>query len=564
MLVKRNCLVCLILALSSSISTYSQIVQIKGTVLDKTTQKALQGVSIQVSKYKGSVTNSKGFFSISVDTSINTYQLKFSFIGYKKVTINCLPNVSNIVELIPASSNLKEVIVSTRAKTLIERAIDKIPVNYPSKPFMINGIYRVYNIVNDSDYYYKADGVIKVFSRAYTEDNGKQQVKLIQNKFVLRENKLSKYYNTPTEKYRWVGQFYGIGDYVFNRPDYINKKYLKNYVYTEREKIVFEGRKVYVVDFESKTKKQVEGTVYLDTATLAFLKFDITRYNVNEIFFVPISIATHSTTYQLINGKWYVKESQGESEFVTNNDAHYFSNFVTTSVDTNNVKSFDYQDVLQRRDENIKTLKEGNKDDWATYDSLFKKEEVAGKIPLMKVPNIGTTKTIRKTNFIDAAYKYLRSENIYLMLSLAKQPIDTKNSNYNSLAEYGLGLSNSFRLHRGLFFEFGTKTFYGLGGIFTVTSHYQLDYHFKLNKSHRPFFIMPYAGYSRTSIIKQKENIEQSFKSWVFGVNLSIEMTRKRCFYIAPAYHYNYYQGGTYTGIKPTNFSFSIGYLFKR
>jgi hypothetical protein len=564
MLVKSNHLVYLLLTLLSSISAYSQIVQIKGAVVDKTTQKPLQGVSIQASKYKGSVTNNKGFFSINIDTSINTSQLSFSFIGYKKVTINCLLNVSNLIELLPASSNLKEVIVSTRAKTLIERAIDKIPDNYPNKPFVVNGIYRVYNIVNDSDYYYKADGVVKAYSPAYTENNGKQQVKLIQNKFVLRENKLSKYYNTPTDKHTWVGQFYGIGDYVLNRPDYINKKYLKNYVYSEREKIVFEGRKVYVVDFESKTKKQIEGTIYLDTATLAFVKFDITRYNVKEIFFVPISIATNSTTYQLINGKWYVKESQGENKYATNHDEHYIRNFATTSVDTNEVKSFDYQEVLQRRDENIKTLKEGNKDDWATYDSLFKKEEVAGNIPVMKVPDVDTTKTIKNTNVISALFKYLRSENTYLMLSLAKQPIDAVNSNYGFIAEYGLGLSNGFRLYRGLFFEFGTKTFYGLGGIFTVTSHYQLDYQFKLNKSHRPFFVMPYAGYSRTSIINQKENIKQSFKSWVFGVNLSIEMNSKRSFFIAPAYHYNYYQGGTYTGIEPTNFSFSIGYIFKR
>ncbi|MDI9364217.1 MAG: carboxypeptidase-like regulatory domain-containing protein [Flavobacterium sp.] len=564
MLIKSNRLICLLLTFLPSIFSYSQIVQIKGTVVDKNTQKPLQGVSIHVSKYKGSVTNNKGFFSIGVDTTTNTYQLSFSFIGYKKATISCLPNISNMIELVPTSSNLKEVIVSTRAKTLIERAIDKIPDNYPSKPFIINGIFRVYNIVNDSDYYYKADGVVKAFSPAYNEDNGKQQVKLIQNKFVLRENKLSKFYNTPTEKHTWVGQFYNIDDYVFNRPNYINKKHLKNYIYTEREKIIFEGRKVYVVDFESKTKKQVEGTIYLDTATLAFVKFDVTRYNVNGIFFVPIAIGTYSTTYQLISGKWYVKESQGESKYNTKHDAHYFRNFVTTSVDTNDVKSFDYQDVLQLGDENIKTLKEGNKDDWATYDSLFKKEEVAGNIPLMKVPNIDTTKTLKNKNVISALYKYLRSNNLRILYSLGKQPIDTKNSNYGSLAEYGLGLSIGFRLYRGLFFERGSKTFYGLGGISAFTNHYQLDYEFKVNKLHRPMYIMPYAGYAYTQIAKNKQNIDQSFKSWVFGVNLSIEMTRRRSFFIAPTYHYNYYQGGTYTGIEPTNFAFSIGYIFKR
>ncbi len=115
-----------------------------------------------------------------------------------------------------------------------------------------------------------------------------------------------------------------------------------------------------------------------------------------------------------------------------------------------------------------------------------------------------------------------------------------------------------------MFFQTGNSTFYGLGGILTLTNNYHLAYELKVNKTHRQIAIMPYAGYEYTNIKKDQLNLDQTFKNLVIGVNASIEITHKKSFFIAQAYNHNYYQGGTSTGIQPTNYSISIGLIFKR
>lgn len=543
---------------------HSQIIEIKGRVIDKTTQKPLQGVSIQASQYKGTISNSKGNFRLNLSETNNQIFLTFSYVGYKKMTIACKPNFDNVIELVPSSKDLSEVIISSKAKSLVQRAIEKIPVNYPEKPTIITGISRVYNIVNDSDYYYRSDGVLQVYSPSYSAVDSKQAVKLVQNKFVLRENKKSKYYNDPT-KPRWVGEYSSVADFVLSQSAFINLDYLKDYSYFEKEKTVYEGRKVYVIDFESKNKKNIEGTMYIDTATLGFVGFNLTRYNVREIFFVPISLSKISITYQMIDNKWYLKNTHSESKHVINGNSQYTRDFVFTSLDTINIKPFNYSETLQRRNENIKTYKEGGTSDWIVYDSVFKIQELANIIPQIEVPNIDTSAPKKKTNIFLSALGYIRkNENLRLSIGLGKQAIDSKNSNYGSLVDYGLSFGITLRVYKNLFFQQGTTTAYGLGGVITFTNNYLLDYEFKVNKNHRLIAIKPFAGYAYTNIKKDQLNLDQSFKSWVVGVNTSIELTHKKSFFIAPAYHYNYYQGGTYTGIQPTNFSINIGLIFKR
>jgi hypothetical protein len=450
-------------------------ITISGKIIDKTTQKPLQGVSIQASQHKGTISNNKGNFGLNLSETNNQIFLTFTYVGYKKMTVACKPNFDNIIELVPSTKDLSEVIISSKAKSLVQRAIEKIPINYPEKPTIITGISRVHNIVNDSDYYYKSDGVLKVYSSSYSSDEGKQAVKLIQKKFLLRENKKSKHYNDPS-KPTWVGEYSSVPDFVLSHSAFINLNYLKDYSYFEKEKTIYEGRRVYVVDFESKTKKNIEGAMYIDTATLAFVGFALTRYNVREIFFVPISLSKISITYQMIDNKWYIKNTHSESKYVINGNSQYTRDFVFTSLDTINIKPFNYSETLQIRDENIKKYKDGTESDWVVYDSVFKIEELANNIPQIEVPNIDTTAPKKKTNIFLSALSYIRkNDNFRFSIALGKQAIDSKNSKYGSLVDYGLSFGIAIRVYKNLFLQRLTTTAYGLGGIPALTNNYLLD-----------------------------------------------------------------------------------------
>jgi len=547
--------------------TNAQIVEIKGRVIDKLSKKPLHGVSVQVTKYKGTISNNKGEFSLKItDVSTKNLILTFSYVGYKRLEMACKPNIVNTFALELSGSSLKEVVVSTRAKSLVKRAIEKIPINYPTIPTIINGIKRVYNIVNDSDYYYKSDAILQVYSPTYMGTGEEQKVKLVQNKFVLLENKKSKFYN-DISKPIWVGQYYAIPDPVFDHSPFINLDYLKNYTYTEREKEMYEGRKVYVIDFVSTTKKNTDGTIYIDTATLAFVGFDITAYNIKNIFFTPISLKKIQVSYQLINGKWYIKNTHSDTKHAVEYDSQYSTDFVFTSLDTIDVKPFTYSEVLQKRDENIKTIKPGDTSNWQQYDTIFKSQVLANTIQDIDQPNIDTTidATAKKpkNNLLISIFKYLRNDNLRGSYAISKTAINTNATKFGSGAEYGLAANIYFRLYRGLFFQRSSFTNFGMGGVSVNTNGYSISYELIANKTHRPITIMPFAGYESMVIEDKSVDQKQRFKNWVGGINTTFEIKRRKSFFISQFYNHNFTQTSANIGIQPTNYAISIGLLFK-
>ncbi len=89
----------------------SQIVQITGNVIDDNTGKSLAFVNISFNDSgKGTTSNIDGSFQIS--SSFQIYRLLFSYVGYKPVTLDILPNGKRtrlLIRLIPRSYSIREV-----------------------------------------------------------------------------------------------------------------------------------------------------------------------------------------------------------------------------------------------------------------------------------------------------------------------------------------------------------------------------------------------------------------------------------------------------------------------
>jgi CarboxypepD_reg-like domain/TonB-dependent Receptor Plug Domain len=96
--------------------------RISGTIVDKTTQKSLANVSVQLSNSsKGAVSDSGGVFRIT-GIELKSYNLALSAIGYNPQTIfNIVVSAGNennyLIELEPLAGALTEVIVKANKKT---------------------------------------------------------------------------------------------------------------------------------------------------------------------------------------------------------------------------------------------------------------------------------------------------------------------------------------------------------------------------------------------------------------------------------------------------------------
>ena len=109
----------------SLISFGLQAATIKGSVTDKETGEPLIGATVQISgTTTGAITDMDGAFEL-VGVRNGTYELIFSYISYKTLTVNVtVSGVAEIkVEMIPDTQQLEGVTVTAEAKRNTERAM---------------------------------------------------------------------------------------------------------------------------------------------------------------------------------------------------------------------------------------------------------------------------------------------------------------------------------------------------------------------------------------------------------------------------------------------------------
>lgn len=108
----------------------AQSIIIKGKVTDSKSRDPLAGVSIQISKQKGTTTNEKGEFT--VETQGKLVSLKISYVGYQNKEINLREIDSNkplFIELAENRNDLDEVIVRGITQEQAEAKEIKLNIN---------------------------------------------------------------------------------------------------------------------------------------------------------------------------------------------------------------------------------------------------------------------------------------------------------------------------------------------------------------------------------------------------------------------------------------------------
>ncbi len=548
-----------------SLQSLAQMITIKGTVTDQQTKQIMQGVSVRVGAY-GTSTDSEGSYVLFLQKNIaEQHGITFSSIGYEKAKLAFAEKVLNIA-LKPLSFGLKEVVISASSETIIQRAIRKIPENYPLQDFVMNGALRIVNFarVDSSDvYFYLSDAILKLYYPGYQKKKS-PDVMLIRKQDTLIVD--------PDNKpgVRWIGGYTGIAskDYVHQRPEFLQPN-TKKYKFVVNGKDWINDTRVHVVNFFSAEKPQDAGIIYIDTASYAFVRIIVTNYNVQSSISIDIDKRTNTIDYQKHSDKWYLEAA--ETNIFTHHgklDLFRMINFRSSSLDTSVVQSFPYLQILPHHMEDVNISN-------PPLLPISARAVIERPFAAIAVPKIDTT--VRGRGMVkigrvllDKFRSYVLGDNIHAWYGLANFPLHF--SGYQpalgkairSIGNYATNTHTQFRLikNRNLFAQGGRMSNVGIGGLRGLETTYGLAYALKLNRNGHPITLWPSFAFSTFELSKGKKAWYQH-QSLVYGLGLSYEISPRIGLYVLGKYHDLYRTTNSGLVVEAQSITVSTGLVFK-
>lgn len=165
------------------LTSSAQNITISGKVTDRSTGEPLPFASVGIKgKLISSITNLEGEFDFHLPAEYRNEILVISMLGYPNFEAPVWSLISGDVQLIQmekVSTVLDEVVVadSLSGQDVFRIALSRIEINYPMKPFMLDGFYRDVKKVGGT-YISLLEAAVKIFDEDYKEPR---------NKFKLRE-----------------------------------------------------------------------------------------------------------------------------------------------------------------------------------------------------------------------------------------------------------------------------------------------------------------------------------------------------------------------------------------
>ena len=304
---------------------------IVGMVKDKQNKKALENVNVSVHGSNiGTVTNAEGEFALKIKKTETPRELDISHIGYVNTHISLEKETAAklTVWLTPHSNLLNEVVVfAENPRMIVEKAINKIPLNYSDKRDMLTGFYRE-TVQKGRRYIGISEAVLDVSKTAYTNRNINYDKVRVEKGRRLLSQKAS-----DTLAVKVVGgPNLGVTlDVVKNKGALLDFEELNNYEFWMAESMLIDNRMQYVINFRPKVILMyalLYGKLYIDRERLSFTRIEMSLDMQNKskaiaailhqkpfgLRFKPQELS-FLITYKTIDGRTYLNYIRNDIRF---------------------------------------------------------------------------------------------------------------------------------------------------------------------------------------------------------------------------------------------------------
>ena len=236
-----------------------------GILLDASNKQPIPFAHFNFKNYHGFISNEKGEFQFTY--TAESVKTKISAIGYQNSHETLLPQQKNIIYLHKKTEHLEEVVVDYEdpAKTLIRKAVERIPKNYPIQHEQIHGSITE-NLSYDSIGklpIYKINAIIKADKFSYAKKSKTGNVQVL--------NTAIETFDLDTLAVRFYGGAHSVhyDDYVLARKGPLTLRRLDDYKLSIKDTLHYDNQSVIQLDYR---RKKSYGSFFIDTDSYAILR----------------------------------------------------------------------------------------------------------------------------------------------------------------------------------------------------------------------------------------------------------------------------------------------------
>ena len=452
----------------------------------------------------GTISNLKGFFLLHIKTEDVTSQVTISSIGYQVQHLSVGELLGkNQITLIESVGELAAVTITPKnyALELLEKAIDRIPENYPAQREMNTGFTRelIYWEGTEDRPIYIAEAALESIKEDYSTAKSKRGDVRV---------KQGRKYESPqldTLGIRFYGGLFDpfTMDDVYARSHALNQKNLKKYDLSISDTLRFQGKSLFIVDFKPKKETLPSGTLHIMDSSWAIVNshFYYGRAAAKDLLDglggYQRQFQERRTEYYLSGDKkWRIKWAEYKTSFKKRDKLlNVISNYATTGI-AYKFEEIPYQERSQYRDVFLDHTGEYDPDFWKNYnvivpdpltEELFRKQEDS---------QVGQSVKKQKVRFIDIARR------INTAFGLSVNPVEA-NSHTTSFSNSEIvlndsetgGTSSGIGMFSSIEYAFNPGFYIGYE---TTNSFKKKEYNsifitlrkeFNLSRQRRPFFL---------------------------------------------------------------------------
>ena len=539
-----------------------------GKVIDAKTEEPIQGATLKL-KSNFCISNEKGEFSIEFYPIAKT-SLVINHVAYKQqtVTIDSLRYV--IIKLEQFENSLPEVIVSKQADDIITKAIKNIPRNYPQKPYIQDFAHIMRHKIEEKErnafFYGKINSVIRASYTGYHKNVIVPNVYLVSNQISRTVSDMN-LLDTGRYTIKWYQP--AVSDIVHSRSFFLNSNERMHYQFYLAEKLMWNNRWTYNIEFNHKNEQGLQGKVYIDSATYAIVYANYTRTNIRHFFFRTIEKATYTVSYSLLGNKWFLDEASRDGNYVLREKTtldESFRAFKSVFIDTLNEASTKGLMLIDQWAD-VYTIRAKNGDSAIlNYNQQFESLETEVQMTPLFADSLNTQKKesgiTKETNKIG---KYLGSDRVGIGFTLTRGQFafaglqNSISKNVGSASEYLIGGDFSFAFYKNWAFHLRTGSNLGIGGINFAQNVIGTSIKIKAQK----LSLQPMLGFCINMISDKPSGIVQKSNGWVVGFSIYPKRTRLLTPYFSTLFYKETYNNNAPIEIENRTILLSLGISFK-
>lgn len=369
----RNRIFFFLLFLVSFELAAQDVLRINGLVSDASSDEVLEYAHIGIAGSTiGTVSNSLGVFSLIIPQRFSSQELSVSYIGYETFTIpiDSIGDGEQEIKLVPTAVSLAEIVISNDQRSIIEQAIEAIPNNYDLGVMQLEAFWRA-QISNTDTVIQLSESAFEIY-RYGKKKNKDMALKIDRGRISRDSAAFKKIFNLQA----------GIGpkslfavSFLVDHP-LLSKKITKNHVYDIVDVTSYNGRNVYVIDFDrapSFHQHGYQGQMLIEIESLAFVKikyslsydegdkprlFEDSKF-AGTILGISNSEINHvdsELNYHLYNGKWYLSHAKYDASFTIihekkelNERLDYYADFIITNIQKEGIVLPEKEELAKNR-----------------------------------------------------------------------------------------------------------------------------------------------------------------------------------------------------------------------